>query len=50
MASLSFNHIPATVRVPGTYFEFVPEAGTAPQNLRTLLIGQVLAGSPLASA
>ena len=50
MASLSFKHIPGTVRVPGTYFEFVPEPGTAPQNLRTLLIGQVLAGTPLASA
>lgn len=49
MTALSFSRIPGTVRVPGTYFEFVPEPGSAPQNLRTLLIGQVLTGSPWAS-
>jgi phage tail sheath gpL-like len=48
---IPFRHIPANLRVPGTYFEFDPSgANTAQEQLRTLIIGQVLAGAPYAAS
>lgn len=48
---IEFNHYPTSNRTTGAFAEIDPSnANTATQNLRTLIVGQVLAGSPLAAA
>ena len=49
--TISFSRIPANIRVPGTYFEFTPKGGAGGQEqVRALVIGQVLAGSAMAAS
>lgn len=49
--TIGFKKLPSNLRVPGAYFEIDPSnANTPQQNLRALIIGQVLAGTPYAAA
>jgi len=48
--TIAFSHIPANLRVPGTYFDIDGSgANSGQQQLRTLIIGQALAGTPYAA-